>query len=360
MKVKSRVKSRFIVGIFIAILGGGSIAYGAEIDKTILDKKIFNVSDFYEYPLTPEDSEWLQLTVEERVEACRISESKLKKMSDEQLIQAIIDFPFLYDVFLYSNEDDGVKAIEKISDAYAELISRDSAKNSLIGFIDRRYTALSTTTSAEEELKNESLAALIAYQDKFQDNLTLNDMKKITSVSTMIGYKYLDEYENSNPYATSTPKTPNGKAVPYSILKCNHSSSDFHATLDQSVVEEYAVSLVSSGTCKYNCHSYAWHSQSTSNIYWINDPSLYMTDGSYNKVLGGINAPSLNAIPGDKLFYGTNSNPTHTAIITSSASGAPLGSRTVTSKWGKAGVFRHTAAAVPSSYDILNLSVWRR
>ncbi|MBV9791948.1 MAG: hypothetical protein JOZ51_27425, partial [Chloroflexi bacterium] len=36
---------------------------------------------------------------------------------------------------------------------------------------------------------------------------------------------------------------------------------------------------------KYNCHSYAWHNQSTSNSIWINTPGddTYWTDGSYTR-----------------------------------------------------------------------------
>jgi hypothetical protein len=35
---------------------------------------------------------------------------------------------------------------------------------------------------------------------------------------------------------------------------------------------------------KYNCHSYAWLSQSTSNAFWMDDPSQYWKDGSYSEV----------------------------------------------------------------------------
>ncbi|NCE63148.1 hypothetical protein D1159_00785 [Pseudoflavonifractor sp. 524-17] len=40
---------------------------------------------------------------------------------------------------------------------------------------------------------------------------------------------------------------------------------------------------LSRATPSYNCHSYAWYSQSISNNYWINDPKPYMNDGSYSK-----------------------------------------------------------------------------
>ena len=76
--------------------------------------------------------------------------------------------------------------------------------------------------------------------------------------------------------------------------------------------DEYNVTIISNGNCKYNCYLYAWYSQSTSNIYWIDDPLAYMTDGSYSRV------------------------------ITSAAIDEPLATRIVTSKWGKMGVYRGT------------------
>ena len=37
---------------------------------------------------------------------------------------------------------------------------------------------------------------------------------------------------------------------------------------------------IAPSSSKYNCHSYAWYMQSTSNPYWMNDPSSYYTDWS--------------------------------------------------------------------------------
>ena len=31
-------------------------------------------------------------------------------------------------------------------------------------------------------------------------------------------------------------------------------------------------------TMSYNCHSYAWYSQSENNIYWIDEPGSFLTD----------------------------------------------------------------------------------
>lgn len=156
------------------------------------------------------------------------------------------------------------------------------------------------------------------------------------------------------------PKTPKGNSVPY-ISESETHNANFHKTLDNEVVSTYGVTLVRNGSCKYNCHSYAWYSTSSTNPYWISDPSIYMTDGSYkNKYSGGVSTAtnlcyiSLN----DKVYYGAG---THSAIfIGSPSNGAPIATEKVRSKWGMLGVFEHTVTNVPSGYDIKSISVWHR
>ena len=89
-------------------------------------------------------------------------------MSDEQLIQAIIDFPFIHEVYLYDDIETGVKSLENISDAYKELISRKSGLNSLMNYISINISELTGEITAEQELINDALAAMIVYQEKFQ------------------------------------------------------------------------------------------------------------------------------------------------------------------------------------------------
>ena len=51
---------------------------------------------------------------------------------------------------------------------------------------------------------------------------------------------------------------------------------------ENQIKSSYNVSQLRSYTYKYNCHSYAWYSQGTSNSYWMENPYAYMTDGSYS------------------------------------------------------------------------------
>lgn len=96
--------------------------------------------------------------------------------------------------------------------------------------------------------------------------------------------------------------------------------------------------LLRSSTKKYNCHSYAWHSQSSGNTYWMNSPGddKYWQDGSYYKVNY---CPISNA----KVSY---ANGDHSAHID--------GNGNFTSKWGPLGLVRHWVNYCPYNSSVVN------
>lgn len=357
MRFTNVLKKSMGVMVLLMVLSTGFVVNGEELEEQEME----NLTSTFEYSITPEDAMWDEFgTVEDKIEACRIPQNVLNSMTDEQLVQAVLDFPFLCDVFLYSSTEEGVQNLEEICDAYAELLRRDNAKEILMNSVNNRASLQTINLSAEEEVKNEALAALIVYQEELHDDLSVEEMEEITKISTTIGFYFAENNVSISSYTDSKVQTPKGTFVPYEIYSCNHSASNYHIELDTMTAEAYGVTIISYGSCKYNCHSYAWHNQSTSNQYWINNPSLYMTDGSYTRITSGLGASGLDIVNGDKVFYGTESNPTHSAIMASPATGAALASRTVKSKWGQCGVFSHTVADVPSGYDLNNVSVWHR
>ena len=111
-------------------------------------------------------------------------------------------------------------------------------------------------------------------------------------------------------------------------------------------------------TAKYNCHSYAWYSQSELNTIWINDPSAFYSDGSYCEV----STPKV----GDIICYfddkgtATTSDDSneHSGVVTAVSSGISNGLCgnsdlvTVTSKWGYGGLYSHNGYVCPyTSYN---------
>lgn len=322
------------------------------------------VISVYEYSIVPGDDKWVELeTVDDKIEACRIPQETLENMTDQALIQAVLDYPFICDVFAYDEQDLAIRSLEKNCDAYSELIRRDSGKDSLINTIEKRNENKKTSRSlsAKDEVENDILSIITVFQSDFTDELKDSEIYLIAEFSNVIGYM---------PTSTATGRdiivdadntdifTPNGSPVPYFIKECGHDIFTYHYYLDNQTAEAYGVEIISQGTCVYNCHSYAWYNQSTSNHCWITFPIPYMTDGSYSKVLSSLSSASYDVALGDKVFYGTNFNPTHSAIVSSSISGMPLANRMVKSKWGSLGVFKHEVTNVPPEYDIANVSAW--
>ena len=163
MRFTNVLKKSMGVMVLLMVLSTGFVVNGEELEEQEME----NLTSTFEYSITPEDAMWDEFgTVEDKIEACRIPQNVLNSMTDEQLVQAVLDFPFLCDVFLYSSTEEGVQNLEEICDAYAELLRRDNAKEILMNSVNNRASLQTINLSAEEEVKNEALAALIVYQEE--------------------------------------------------------------------------------------------------------------------------------------------------------------------------------------------------
>ncbi len=138
--------------------------------------------------------------------------------------------------------------------------------------------------------------------------------------------------------------TPNATEVPAIYNEVDGTEEEFDSVNQQLYIYNMMFPnnvTIEGPDTRYNCHSFAWHSQiDDENFYWIDDPSAYYTDGSYTETT----SPSI----GDRLCYFTANNEIiHSSIIysiNSSSSLSSLSTYTVTSKWGSLSVFRHLAS----------------
>lgn len=126
---------------------------------------------------------------------------------------------------------------------------------------------------------------------------------------------------------TTTVKTPNGTSVEV-LLRSPDFTTEEKKSMDAEIKSLYPNAIkLRTASIKYNCHSYAWYSQSSNNKYWMNDPSAYMTDGSYTR--------ALRMITGLK---GCTFSKTHSVIV-SKVDGMEVSK--VKSKWGAYGLYEH-------------------
>ena len=116
------------------------------------------------YLIKPGTEEWMKLgTVENKVEACRIPEETLKQMSNDELIEAVLDYPFLVNLFLSGRPGEpsriAVKNVYEGCDALRELLSRRDGEEDLRAFWEKRME--NPPKDAEEEFENEAIGILL-------------------------------------------------------------------------------------------------------------------------------------------------------------------------------------------------------
>ena len=88
-------------------------------------------------------------------------------MSDEQLIQAILDYPFVHDIYIVSTDvEDGVSLFKETCDAYAELIRRETRKESLEVFGAKLFADFAENLTAEKEFEYNVISDLILFFGK--------------------------------------------------------------------------------------------------------------------------------------------------------------------------------------------------
>ena len=292
----------------------------------------------YKYAITVESDDWFDYSVLEKNKMLEIDNQTTSEMSDEELVRAIADYPYLIDIYVCDTMDEGLKQFGETCNAFCVLMKRQSGAEAFI-----KYSKI-IINEMKEKPRSDGRTEFVS--------IALSDISKQLEKSietVMTCYTSL-----------SAPTTPNGSSVSYITPSENHTTA-YHATLDNEVVSTYGVTLVRNGSCKYNCHSYAWHSTSSGNIYWINNPSVYMTDGSYKRKYSGSVSSSIYSLGlsvNDRIYYASN---THSAyFIDNPLNGAPLATLKAKSKWGQLGVFEHTVTNVPSSYSYSTVTIWHR
>lgn len=334
------------------------------------------------------------------VAACNVPEDLLLNMSTQELVDLLLDYPLLGDLMLFSDINEGISVMKQNSNVLSELLSREDGasllleaysdfkpiketklineivnkakddNNEIMDIIeDEKYDDVleEMTDSISENL---FLEAILAQEDvmKQLNSTELNNLREVAaetveekaespiyaSIATTI-YDVAEETncvdvlgnipievdsveENDCVRANTdvaTVYTPN--KTPVKVTTEDY-YGDIHSLFDTvAMLADYPdVKVVANANNQYNCHSYAWYKQSTSNKYWMNDPSAYWKDGSYSS--------TSTKRAGERIVYFNNKtssgkkvNPIHSGIIYS-INGSTV---KVKSKWGRAPLVIH-------------------
>lgn len=278
-------------------------------------EELSNINNLYE--ITPNSDEWKTFqTKQELLDSCKLSQSILAGLSTNELLDAVLTYPLLVDLYAFDSYDIGLQILSENSDAYSSFLIKSDATQKLIERLN--------STNEEEPLRKQTLEIL------------LSD-KRLLDTTT------LQKIQQSPRNTSATVYTPKGSAV--TVINVTSDFTDAEKiSLNNSFKSAYPnATFIATSTQKYNCHNYAWNDSSPA-TYWMNDPSRYMTDGSY---------VSTTMTTATKVYYGSSAN--HSARIY--AQNPPYAYPKVMSKWGQGPLMVHSANYGP--YGSSNITYWK-
>ena len=219
----------------------------------------------FTYPVRPGSPQWAALPNRaSRLAACEISPELLQRMNTENLLDAMLEHPYLSDVFAFDNVQKGLACLTEDIAAVRELLCRADAEN----VIRNRLKEIGCDAAANH-LRAEMLRAFLG------EDIVVTD-------------------DGTFCYA----RDPAGSNVEMIVKSEELTPAQKEATADDIRMNYPNVSILAPATKHFNCHSYAWHHTNEAwNRFWLNDPDPYWQDESYSPA----NRPS----EGDIVYYGT-------------------------------------------------------
>ena len=276
----------------------------------------------HQYDVIPGTEKWNNMkNAEEKREACYVSKEEAEKMTTPALLETVLQYPLLVDIFAYDDIATGFTMVSKYCPGIMTLINRNDAIKVLGQF---------------EKTSNGVLRSL--YIQCIGQYIT-----KISGMS--------DDFEGQSKGTATTVYTPKNTPV---AATHNRTWTDSGFTYNQALAVHYAyqqaypsISVIASVHPGYNCHAYAWYSQSLT-TYWIPNPTAYITDGSYS---------SSSCINGRKVTYYTSSEGyIHSGIVATATSS--YSTTRIISKWGVLGLYNHYVDDCPYYSSGVTIQWW--
>lgn len=359
----------------------------------IVSKEDWENTEIGEYPIDVHSVEWSQLSSSETAAACNMPKEYAESLTTEELVDYAINYPFLMDILAFDNIADGMNHLANKSAVFEELFSRSDCYDELLNeYLNMEIDYIELTesddiceTEYDSELFIETYLGLNfdllseAQARKFVEEYgnkysNMNSECQESALSTLL-YEAIEEKQGVIPesavpesvaeklvdsvdasdvslMATSATCGVCGASLSYTSITVNYKTvycykwlSGGYTTSDITKLDKYiadyysSFSKVSSASSKYNCHSYAWYSTSTSNVYWIEDPSPIYNNTLYWTLWV---IPMRNLQAGDRITFWSGSTLLHSAIVNSSTE--------CTSKLGHYGVYKTTITEMKDFY----------
>lgn len=349
----------------------------------------------YSYPVVPGTAAWKSLaTHDDMLRVTQIPAATLAAMSTAALVETVLRYPLFDDMQAFNTPQQGFDKMSSRFNGFAALAARPDAGAKLLeryesmspavapeatllqqGQLDsslRRIETLLAQDAFRRTLNTSQLTQLVEEsREKLQAKAARADVYGLVgqaSTSLVIGraaaaksssvakglesdaatrsFLATGDARSAEPLrritgtsdtvfgttdTNTTVKTPQGTSVTAIKMTTELTAAQITAANNAVATKYPRATRQRSATRKYNCHSYAWHSTSSTNNIWINNPGddKYWTDGSYrlNSTVGQA---------GRKVSY---SNDDHSAIT--------INATEFYSKWGQWGLMRHAYNYTP-------------
>ena len=291
------------------------------------------------YPVTPIDEMWQSLfTTTERVDACRIPDEILDKMTTLQLLLAAIDYPMSGTLYMYSDMETGFEVLTEYCGALEELLSRADCmktvkeyyvnynipENKIVDWsriideddpaeganaiindpellelatadyrimyaIDLMEMIMASKTLELDSAGQEQLINIILDKKEDKDCSELfektDDCTYLNVVCEQIDADGTTVFMSSSNDVTVTLRSPSGNT--FTVRKNNNTQTCDYEVWAPIVAQTPGAVMVTVASKAFNCHSYAWLSDLYPNDYtkyWLDlVPSALYNDPAYKK-----------------------------------------------------------------------------
>lgn len=145
------------------------------------NEKKEEIMDIYVYPVTPDNEDWNERTVLQKIEACRIPEETLESLSNNALVVAVVDHPFIIDLYVTDSFSTSVPNIPKKIDAYKEILSRSDSGHIMLNGM---RNLPESERPARTQLRLDELGILCLFDSEFDGQFTMQEALEISNYTS--------------------------------------------------------------------------------------------------------------------------------------------------------------------------------
>lgn len=122
---------------------------------------------------------------ENHFEKYRISADQLSQMTDDELVENVMNHPYLTEVYVVNDPQIVIDKMPEISDAFAELLKRGSATESIMTKVRSLYEEVYVTKSADADsaINYDKLCLLLYYSKDCRNALQPEDLQIVENSS---------------------------------------------------------------------------------------------------------------------------------------------------------------------------------